>query len=192
MMYSMAGVMILAGFYFFFMAKIVVQSKKSIKTNQMGIGNKPKKVLIIEKTVSIATTFAVVAEVVSIFAVKTNFPDIIRITGIIIGILAIVIFVFAIITMKDSWRAGIPEKKTDIITNGIYSISRNPAFLGFDLLYLSILLMFFNIPLLICSVWAAVMLHLQILQEENWLSETFGDEYTEYCAKTRRYLGRNR
>lgn len=26
--------------------------------------------------------------------------------------------------------------KTELITNGIYQISRNPAFLGFDLLYL--------------------------------------------------------
>lgn len=192
MMYSMTGVMILAGFYFFYMAKIVMQSKKSIKTNQMGIGNKPKKVLIIEKTVSIATSLTVVAEVISIFAVNTDFPAVMRISGTIIGILSVIIFAFATITMKDSWRAGIPEKKTDIITDGIYSISRNPAFLGFDLLYLSILLMFFNIPLLICSAWAAVMLHIQILQEENWLAETFGDEYEEYCVKTRRYLGKKK
>ncbi len=174
------------------MAKIVVQSKKSIKTNQMGIGNKPKKVLIIEKILSIATSLAVIAEVISIFAVKPDVPDFVRITGAVIGLCAVIIFAFATITMKDSWRAGIPEKKTNIITNGIYSISRNPAFLGFDLLYTSILLMFFNIPLLICSVWAAVMLHLQILQEEKWLAKTFGNEYTDYCTKTKRYLGRKR
>lgn len=191
-MYSMIGVMILAGFYFFFMAKIVVQSKKSIKTNQMGIGDKPRKVIIIEKIVSLATTLNLVADVVSIFVAKPDVPDFVRIAGVVIGLCAVIIFVFAVITMKDSWRAGIPEKKTNIITDGIYSISRNPAFLGFDLLYTSILLMFFNIPLLICSIWAAVMLHLQILQEEKWLAETFGDEYTKYCAKTRRYLGKNR
>lgn len=191
-MYSMTGVMILGGFYFFYMAKIVNQSKKSIKTNQMGIGNKSKKVLAIEKTLSIATSLTVVAEAISIFVVKTDFHVVIRIIGIIIGFISVIVFALATITMKDSWRAGIPEKKTNIITNGIYGISRNPAFLGFDLLYLSILLMFFNIPLLICSVWATVMLHLQILQEEKWLAETFGNEYTEYCAKIRRYLGRKR
>ncbi len=189
-MYSMIGVMILAGFYFFYMAKIVVQSKKSIKTNQMGTGDKPKKVLITEKILSIATSLTVIAEVISVFVVKPDVPDFVRTAGVVIGLCAVIIFALAVITMKDSWRAGIPEKKTEIITHGIYSISRNPAFLGFDLLYTSILLMFFNIPLLICSVWAAVMLHLQILQEEDWLAENFGSEYKEYSSKVRRYLGR--
>lgn len=192
MVYHIIGVMILAGFYFFYMAKIVVQSKKSIKTNQMGIGYKPKKVLIIEKTLSIATSLTVIVEVISIFTVNPNISDFIRIAGAVIGFFAVIIFALAVITMKDSWRAGIPEKKTNIITDGIYSISRNPAFLGFNMLYLSILLMFFNILLLICSVWAAVMLHLQILQEENWFTETFGNEYKDYSTRVRRYLGRKK
>ena len=43
--------------------------------------------------------------------------------------------------MRDFWRAGIPETdKTELVTEGIYQISRNPAFLGFDLLYIGILL----------------------------------------------------
>lgn len=43
--------------------------------------------------------------------------------------------------MRDSWRAGISETdKTELVTEGIYQISRNSAFLGFDLLYIAILL----------------------------------------------------
>ena len=43
--------------------------------------------------------------------------------------------------MKDSWRAGVSyEEKTDLITSGIYQISCNPAFLGFDLVYVGIVL----------------------------------------------------
>ena len=62
--------------------------------------------------------------------------------------------------------------------------------MGFDLLYLSICLMFFNIPLLLVSIWATVMLHLQILQEENHLHNMFGDEYEEYKKHTLRYFGK--
>ena len=41
--------------------------------------------------------------------------------------------------MKNSWRAGIPsEDKIEFVSNGIYKISRNPAFVGFDLLYIII------------------------------------------------------
>ncbi len=43
--------------------------------------------------------------------------------------------------MKDSWRAGIPDSdKTELVTTGIYKYSRNPAFLGFDLQYMGVLL----------------------------------------------------
>ncbi len=77
-----------------------------------------------------------------------------------------------------------------MITSGIYQISRNPAFLGFDCVYLGILLMFFNIPLLIFSVFAMVMLHIQILQEEQYLTSVFKDDYINYKSQIYRYLGR--
>lgn len=93
--------------------------------------------------------------------------------------------------MKDSWRAGIAENdKTEIVTRGIYQISRNPAFLGFDCVYIGLLLMFFNPVLLIFSVFAIIMLHLQILQEEQYLPKVFGRDYINYKNKVCRYLGR--
>lgn len=73
----------------------------------------------------------------------------------------------------------------------IYQISRNPAFLGFDLVYIGILLMFFNWVLFSSSVFAMLMLHLQIVKvEEEFLTTVFGDEYLAYRKKVRRYLGR--
>ena len=92
--------------------------------------------------------------------------------------------------MRDSWRAGIPEHdKTEMVTTGIYSISRNPAFLGFDLVYLGFLLMFFNPVLLVFTIFAVVMLHLQILQEEKFMADTFGSEYEKYRKHVFRYIG---
>jgi len=114
----------------------------------------------------------------------------VRSAGIMIGIIGVIFFALATITMKSSWRVGIPEEKTALVTQGIYSWSRNPAFVGFDLLYLSVCLMFFNIPLVLVSVWAAVMLHLQILQEEKHMHHMFGDEYDAYRRHTLRYFGK--
>ncbi|MBO4738481.1 MAG: DUF1295 domain-containing protein, partial [Bacteroidales bacterium] len=132
----------------------------------MGIGNKAPKVLIIERLTILATILVSLTELASIIFLK-NLPCIqVQCIGLFFEILAVLFFAFATITMKKSWRVGIPEEKTKLITNGIYQWSRNPAFVGFDFLYLSICLMFFNIPLLILSVWAIIMLHLQILQEE--------------------------
>ena len=156
----------------------------------MGIGNKPRKVILVERIMSAATVLTCVADVLSIFALRSFLAAELRILGVVIGIVAVIIFASATITMKNSWRVGIPEEKTSLITNGIYNWSRNPAFVGFDLLYASICLMFFNIPLLLVSIWAAVMLHLQILQEEEHMLKMFGKEYEQYKKHTLRYFGR--
>ena len=190
MIYQIIAILILATFYTFYIAKIMIQKKQSIQTNQMGIGNKPRKVLLIERIMSCATVLAVIIEVGSIFFVKDFPTKEIRMIGIMVGIIGVIFFALATITMKNSWRVGIPEEKTSLITNGIYKWSRNPAFVGFDLLYLSLCLMFFNIPLVIVSVWAAVMLHLQILQEETNMYHMFGEEYAAYKKHTLRYFGK--
>ena len=190
MLFQVSAIAILIAFYGFYISKIILQNKQSIKTNQMGSGNKPKKVLLIERIMSLATVLTIVFEVCSIFIVK-KLPIVqIRIVGLLTGISAVIFFALATITMKNSWRVGIPEEKTTLVTNGIYKWSRNPAFVGFDLLYLSMCLLFFNIPLLIVSVWAAVMLHLQILQEENHMRKMFGEDYITYMKHTFRYLGK--
>ncbi len=191
MIYQIATLFILVSFYSFYLAKLFIQRKQSIRTNQMGQGNKAAKVLLIERIMSVATVLVIVAEVGSIFWVKEYLPTAVRIAGVFIGGFSVIIFAMATITMKSSWRVGIPEEKTSLVTEGIYSWSRNPAFVAFDLLYLSICLLYFNIPLVLLSVWAAVMLHLQILQEEEHMAKMFGEEYKRYREQTRRYLGRN-
>ena len=116
-----------------------------------------------------------------------------RVVGGSLAFIGDIIFAVAVWTMRDSWRAGIPqEDKTEMVTEGIYSISRNPAFLAFDLVYIGILLLFFNPVLMIWSVGTILMLHLQILQEEEHLVTAFGDKYVEYRKSVGRYLGRRK
>ena len=114
-----------------------------------------------------------------------------RFTGFLIGMLGDIIFLISVVCMKDSWRAGIPDKdKTELVTNGIYKFSRNPAFLGFDFMYAGVLLMYFNPLTAVFSLFAAITLHLQILQEEKYLTSVFGSSYTAYKSRVFRYLGR--
>ena len=190
MIYKIIALMIMIIFYTFYIVKLLLLNNKSIRTNQAGKGNKSKKVIIIEKIMSFANILTIIVQVCSILFVKNYIMTELRIIGILLGIVAIFFFASATITMKNSWRVGIPEENTSLITNGIYKWSRNPAFVGFDLLFCSICLIFYNIPLVIVSIWSAVMLHLQILQEEVYMHNMFGEEYDNYKKHTLRYFGR--
>ena len=191
MFWRMTAILILLVFYGVYIGKMVFQRKRGIRTDQIAKREKRDKIFYTELLMKIATYSVVPVEVVSILAVKPDLPIAVMIMGAFLGITGDIIFAIAVVTMQDSWRAGIAEEDTrKMITSGIYKISRNPAFLGFDCVYIGILLIFFNWILLFFSVFAAVMLHLQILQEEKFLPAAFGEDYINYKKCVCRYLGR--
>lgn len=191
MIWKLMALLVLAVFYAIYFIKMWSQSKRGIQTRQIG-KRKEKDIRTIERWMSVATLCAPAAQVVSIFTDWSWLPDSARFTGFLTGLIGDGIFLIAVVTMKNSWRAGIPESdRTELITSGIYRYSRNPAFLGFDFMYVGVCLMFCNPATIVFSLFAAVMLHLQILQEEKYLTATFGDTYVEYKRKVFRYLGRS-
>ena len=150
-----------------------------------------KKTYYIELVMKVATYSVVTVEIISIVGNFSMLGTVPRRIGLAIGTLGVIIFGVAVWTMRDSWRAGIAENdKTDMVTTGIYRFSRNPAFQGFDLVYAGIGLMFCNPVLIAVSVFAGVMLHLQILQEEKYLPTVFGEAYEAYYKQVSRYFGR--
>ena len=190
-MVKIFGLWILAVFYGVYFGKSLIQKRKGIQTDQMAKGKEKGRRLSIERLLKIVTYMVVPAEVISIITAEQTPVTALTALGVMLALAGDIFFIVSVVTMRDNWRAGIAEHdKTEMVTKGIYAISRNPAFLGFDCVYIGFLLMFFNWPLLVLSVFAIVMLHLQILQEEKYLEETFGAEYTQYKAKTYRYLGR--
>lgn len=182
---------LLALFYFCYFAKMISQRKQGIKTDQLGKG-KEGFVKFIEVTLKISTYLLPVIQIICIVFYSGTVHIALRLTGVIITTLGVLAFVVSVAQMKDNWRAGVQkEEKTNLVTTGIYSISRNPAFLGFDLMYIGILFSFFNWYLCLATSFAVVLFHLQIVNvEEDFLTEAFGKEYIEYKKKVCRYLGR--
>ena len=165
-----------------------LQKKKGIQTDQIGKGKtgRPKAIELIMK---VATIFVPLTEMLSIYTNYSILSGMLRYARSVIATAGDIVFVISVLTMKDSWRAGVSETdKTELVTDGIYQISRKPAFLGFDLVYIGILLMFFNWISLIVSAFAILMFHLQIV----YVEEVFGDGYIRYKEKVYRYLGKNR
>ncbi len=191
MEFKLISIATLIAFYGCYFVKTLHQKKQGIQTDQIGKG-KVGFVKFVEITMKIAAVLVFAAGIFSIFIGKGHSLTVIRVMGAAMSVTGTIIFIFAVQTMRDSWRAGVSKTdKTELVTGGIYQMSRNPAFLGFDLLYIGTLLMFFNWILCVLTVFAVIMYHLQIVYvEENFLLATFGNEYLQYKKKVCRYIGR--
>lgn len=140
---------------------------------------------------SAATLCASAAQLLSIAFNWNYMPPNARFTGFLIAILGDIVFLVSVICMKDSRRAGIPDKdKTTLVTRGIYKYSRSSAFLGVGFMYIGVLLMYLNPLNAVFSLFAIIMLHMQILQEENILSPCSATAAAEYKKYAFCYLGR--
>ena len=190
MPYFWLALVVLALFYGIYFAKMLAQKRRGIRTHQIG-RLKERSIHTVEMLMSIATLGIVIVQLLSMACGWSWLPANARFTGFCIGMLGDLIFLASVLCMKDSWRAGIPDQdKTALVTTGLYRFSRNPAFLGFDLMYMGVLLMYCNPLTAAFTLFAMVMLHLQILQEERYLTGAFGAAYQAYKAQVYRYLGR--
>lgn len=189
-MIQIIGITELTIFYIAYFLKQYQQKNRGIKTNQLGKGNKAKRTVIIEKLLSLSSTTNVLVILVSALFNTSIFENqLVRSLGLILLGIGTCLFIIAMYTMKDSWRAGIPENdKTEMVTKGIYKFSRNPAFLGFDLTYIGACLSFGNIVVSVIAFLTIIMMHLQILEEEKYLAVVFGNNYAEYRHKVGRYF----
>lgn len=190
--FQMTSTITLLIFYTCYFAKKLSQKRKGIQTTQIGKG-KTGLSRTVEIVMGIATASVLIAEIISMALNCSAVPIWLRIAGIIAGAVGDIFFITAVLTMRDSWRAGVSNDKTELVTEGIFQISRNPAFLGFDLVYMGILLQFFNWLLCGFTLFAILMLHLQIVNnEEEAMLRAFGEGYLDYKKRVNRYLGRKR
>ncbi len=91
-------------------------------------------------------------------------------------------------TLGRSTRLGLPKGHIELKTSGIYQISRNPMYIGFDLLTVSSMLYSGNIIVIILGLYSIVIYHFIILAEEKFLVSRFGDKYLKYRQSVGRYV----
>ncbi len=133
------------------------------------------------------------------FAIPLSFPFGSLMPFIILGgaILIIVGVVFVIRARREFARHG---QQTDpghptskVITTDVFSISRNPLYLGGVCVLVGIALAA-NLPWVLVSLIPALLAchYILIAPEEKYLAAKFGDEYRIYTASVHRWLGRVR
>jgi protein-S-isoprenylcysteine O-methyltransferase Ste14 len=97
---------------------------------------------------------------------------------------------WALVTMARHGTGLLPgQPSTTVLDRGPFAWSRNP-------LYVGLLVASAGVALLASSLWAVVALPVEwallrwgaILPEERYLAAKFGDDYTGYRARVRRWL----
>lgn len=115
--------------------------------------------------------------------------SIFKYTGVGMLIVSLIWTIVAQNHMKDSWRIGIDEEnQTRLITTGLFSVSRNPIFLGMIVSLGGLFLSTPNALTLVFLIVGYILIQIQIRLEEEFLIRQHGEEYILYQQKTNRLI----
>ncbi len=135
----------------------------------------------------VSLVFGILETPVGKAKIFSNFTS--QTVGIVLLIFNLVVSLFSLINLKDSWRVGIVDnQKTELVTSGIYRFTRNPYFLTYILMFAAYTIILQNIILLVLSMFGFFFIHKMILKEEAYLYALHGDVYKQYKDKVPRYL----
>lgn len=105
-----------------------------------------------------------------------------------LGFMGLMISGIGLLSLGSSTRMGLPVEDTEFRTGGAYRFSRNPIYLGFNLMTLGSVLFTLNPFVFVFGVYGGIIQHKIILSEEEFLRGKFGREYVDYRMNARRYL----
>jgi protein-S-isoprenylcysteine O-methyltransferase Ste14 len=89
-------------------------------------------------------------------------------------------------TTVNPWR---PHASSALVISGIYTRTRNPMYLGLLLALLGWGLYLANpFSLLVAVAFVPYMNRFQIRPEERALKQAYGDDFSQYCRRVRRWL----
>jgi len=133
---------------------------------------------------------------ISIYLSRPLFPeysfiltDVFAVSFLLIGIITLITSVLSFKRQSTTINPLQPEKASSLVISGIFKYSRNPMYLGMLLILISMTIKFnFIGGILISSAFIAFITKFQIIPEEIILEKLFGDEFTYYKKKTRRWI----
>ena len=90
---------------------------------------------------------------------------------------------------RTTWRPGIPGRRVTLVSGGVYRFSRNPMYLGMQLLLLGWAAALMSpVALGVSVLFIPYMDRFQTGPEERALSALFGQSYRDYLSAVRRWL----
>jgi protein-S-isoprenylcysteine O-methyltransferase Ste14 len=114
---------------------------------------------------------------------------IIKIAGFVLGIIFLVLMTLARLNLGSSWRVGLDyNTKDELIKTGFYRYMRNPYFTFLLSFQFTIILISPNAIVIFALIQSYLLLNLQVREEEVFLKEKYGEEYTIYKNRVGRFI----
>ena len=106
--------------------------------------------------------------------------------------ISVVLILLAVISFKRSQTTvnpTTPQDTSQIVESGIYRYSRNPMYLAMTLSLLALCIFVENyLSFAILPIFIGYLTRFQIIPEEQMLTRHFGEQYSQYCDRVRRWL----
>jgi len=90
--------------------------------------------------------------------------------------------------MGKAWRIGIDDRPTDLITRGLFALSRNPIFSGMILTLIGAILIAPAVWSILFASVTILLIAVQTRFEEQHLVEFHGATYIAYAQQVGRFL----
>ncbi|MDC8830654.1 methyltransferase family protein [Alteromonas gilva] len=85
-----------------------------------------------------------------------------------------------------------PHKASRLVDSGIFAYSRNPMYLGLVVAIVGFAFILREACGFLFALLTFIYLQrFQIIPEERTMRELFGEEFDDYCQRTKRWYGRN-
>jgi protein-S-isoprenylcysteine O-methyltransferase Ste14 len=134
-----------------------------------------------------------------VFAAAFHFPTVSRQeffqsetvgwVGVLLCLAGLILLLLSLVSFGKSFRVGIDQDHPDeLVTTGIFGFSRNPIYVAFWIFLFGQFLVFPNWILLVYLIAVAWLFNRQVLREEEFMRNRYGQQYLEYCRRVRRYL----
>ena len=116
--------------------------------------------------------------------------QLVQVIGITLLLTSLILNTLAYRAFKKAFTPHAPfEEAKVLITNSVFSLSRNPVYLALVLSQCGMAFVFDSVWIVISSLLLIILLQfLVIKEEENMLQELFEKSYEAYKQKTRRWI----
>ena len=115
--------------------------------------------------------------------------EIIGILILLVGLVTAMLAIFLFKKVKTTVNPINPEEATTLVTTGIFSVTRNPMYLGLFFVICSTVFFFGSwCGIIILTLFVWYINKFQIIPEEEAMEKLFGDKYNEYRQNVRRWI----